>query len=98
MTYFAADKCQPDGVIFYCRWCDEFYNLPNEYRQLLIMVHKVVKITKNPTDSTIVNPNKVPNMYDPYFYCCCCEVTSYKSSVYKKHLLKIHNIRHITSR
>jgi hypothetical protein len=95
MSFFSYGKFQPINAKYYCKWCDEGYDVLEVYRQHLIMVHKVVQITKSatdPTSSKILNPDLVPDMSDPYYYCKACEVTLFNNSAFKKHLLKIHGI------
>jgi hypothetical protein len=92
MRYFSYGKSRPAGVKHYCKYCDEIYMVTEEYKQHLIMVHKLLRIPESHENLKIANPHLKPDPYNRYHYCNACEFTFFKVKRYKIRLINEHQI------
>ncbi|KAG1132585.1 hypothetical protein G6F42_002203 [Rhizopus arrhizus] len=91
----------PDDPNLYCRACDSKYSCKSNYKQHCRYAHGMtsVKIATTGANSDVdwrLNQQKskdiTPDINDPNFYCCACEIKLATKETFRIHLMGVHAI------
>ncbi|KAI7893200.1 uncharacterized protein EV154DRAFT_502825 [Mucor mucedo] len=77
----------------YCNVCDRTYATKNTFRIHIREAHNVKTTPLSCNRIGIVNPDLVPDQFDPNFYCRSCEKKYADKTVFYNHIRTVHEMK-----